>query len=199
MREILGYAPIQPDGSVQIQVPANVPFTIEVVDVNTKRVTAQHTSWLQLKPGETKSCNGCHDPGNLIKPSHGRSGLTLPVNPGAPTTGEPFPDTNAALFANAGETMAQTLARITCETGSTTPCSQILSSDVIYANTWTTGITPPGGDRSTPLSPICIPICRRLRPSTRVAFRGPRNAAAPLSTSRTSRRSTWVSCSPCGI
>ena len=32
MREILGYAPIQPDGSVQIQVPANVPFTIDVLD-----------------------------------------------------------------------------------------------------------------------------------------------------------------------
>ncbi len=37
MREILGYAPIQPDGSVQIQVPANVPFTIDIVDVNAKR------------------------------------------------------------------------------------------------------------------------------------------------------------------
>ena len=58
MREILGYAPIQPDGSVQIQVPANVPFTIDIVDANAKRITAQHTSWLQLIPGETKTCNG---------------------------------------------------------------------------------------------------------------------------------------------
>ncbi len=60
MREILGYAPIQPDGSVQIQVPANVPFTIDIVDANAKRITAQHTSWLQVVPGETKTCNGCH-------------------------------------------------------------------------------------------------------------------------------------------
>src|SRR5271167_1176729 len=64
MREILGYAPIQPDGSVQIQVPADVPFTIDIVDANTRRVTSQHTSWLQLMPGETKSCNGCHTAGN---------------------------------------------------------------------------------------------------------------------------------------
>ena len=44
-------------------------------------------------------------------------GLTVPVNQGAPTTGQPFPGTNTALFANAGETMAQTLARISCTEG----------------------------------------------------------------------------------
>ena len=48
MREILGYAPVQPDGSVQIQVPAQVPFTIDVLDANGRRITAQHTSWMQL-------------------------------------------------------------------------------------------------------------------------------------------------------
>jgi hypothetical protein len=148
MREILGYAPIQPDGSVQIQVPADVPFTIDIVDANTRRTTAQHTSWLQLRPGETKSCNGCHTTVNMT--SHGRSGLTLPVNAGAPTTGQPFPSTSPALLANAGETMAQTLARLTCANGKTPsgaamPCSQLLTSDVIYANVWTTSITPPAG------------------------------------------------------
>ena len=29
MREILGYAPVEPDGSVKIEVPANVAFQIE--------------------------------------------------------------------------------------------------------------------------------------------------------------------------
>src|SRR6202034_1557441 len=48
MREILGYAPIQPDGSVQIQVPANVPFTIDIVDGNARRNLVTHTTWLQL-------------------------------------------------------------------------------------------------------------------------------------------------------
>jgi hypothetical protein len=143
MREILGYAPIQPDGSVQIQVPADVPFTVDIVDVNARRVLATHTSWLQLLPGETKSCNGCHSTADMT--SHGRSGLTNPVNPGAPTTGQPFPSTNPALFANAGETMAQTLARISCDPGSGMTCSQILSSDVIYTNIWTSGVTLPGG------------------------------------------------------
>ena len=151
MREILGYAPIQPDGSVQVQVPANVPFTIDIVDGNAKRVTAQHTSWLQLLPGETKTCNGCHTTANMT--SHGRAGLTNPVNPGAPTTGSPFPNTNPALaLTNAGATMAQTLALSTCTangttpTGNTTPCSQILNSDVIYDGIWTVGTTPPQPD-----------------------------------------------------
>jgi len=152
MREILGYAPVQPDGSVQIQVPANVPFTVDVLDANARRITAQHTSWLQLLPGETKSCNGCHTVNAMNPTSHGRSGLTLPVNAGATTTGEPFPSTNAALFANAGETMAQTLARISCTKGSVTPCSQILTTDVIYANVWTTGVTLPAGDVDTAFS-----------------------------------------------
>src|ERR1700722_13912849 len=151
MREILGYAPIQPDGSVQIQVPANVPFTIDIVDVNAKRITAQHTSWLQLLPGETKTCNGCHTTANMT--SHGRAGLTNPVNPGAPTTGSPFPNTNPAIaLTNAGATMAQTLSLSTCTAdgktpnGATTPCSQILSSDVVYDGIWTLNTTPPQAD-----------------------------------------------------
>jgi hypothetical protein len=151
MREILGYAPIQPDGSVQIQVPANVPFTIDIVDGNAKRITAQHTSWLQLVPGETKTCNGCHTTVNNT--SHGRAGLTAAVNPGAPATGSPFPNTNPAIaLTNAGATMAQTLSLSTCTAdgktpnGATTPCSQILSSDVIYDGIWTVNTTPPQAD-----------------------------------------------------
>jgi hypothetical protein len=144
MREILGYAPIQPDGSVQIQVPANVPFTFDIIDANARRVIpVQHNSWLQLLPGETKSCNGCHS--TVATTSHGRSGLTTAVNVGATTTGSPFPNTSTQFFANAGETMAQTLARITCETGSLMICSQILNPDVTYTPLWTAGVTLPAG------------------------------------------------------
>jgi hypothetical protein len=103
MREILGYAPIQPDGSVQLQVPANVPFIVEVLDVNGRRVVAQHTSWMQMIPGEVKTCNGCHTPPNgnatSVRPSHGRFGLTDSINPGAATQGTNFPGTNPAILA----------------------------------------------------------------------------------------------------
>jgi mono/diheme cytochrome c family protein len=145
MREILGYAPIQPDGSVQIAVPANVPFTIELLDANAQRINdPRHTSWLQVMPGETKTCNGCHSTAGGT--SHGRAGLTVAVNPGAPTTGQPFPNTNTALFANAGETMAATLARVSCTSGSAIPCSSTLSADVIYTTVWTQGVTVPAGE-----------------------------------------------------
>ncbi|MGA2191021.1 MAG: hypothetical protein ABSH33_21085 [Steroidobacteraceae bacterium] len=169
MREILGYAPIQPDGSVQIQVPADVPFTVDILDVNARRITVKHTSWLQLIPGETKSCNGCHS--TAKNTSHGRSGLTVAVNQGAPTTGQPFPGTSPALFANAGETMAQTLARISCESGSAIPCSQILSTDVVYTNVWTTGVTLPAGDVDSDVSYLYsalstpAPVTTLLNPS----------------------------------
>ena len=93
MREILAYAPVEPDGSVKIQLPANVPFTIDILDKNARRIGARHDSWLQLMPGETKTCNGCHVVGSKTTPSHGRSGLTASVNAGAAAAGAHFPNT----------------------------------------------------------------------------------------------------------
>jgi hypothetical protein len=137
MREILAYAPVEPDGSVKIEVPANVPFTIDILDKNARRIGAQHTSWLQLMPGETKTCNGCHTAGSKVTPSHGRAGLTASVNAGAPAAGAPFPDTVASLpAANAGDTMADTRAWNTCQTGSPV-CAEVPSIDVQYTDVWT--------------------------------------------------------------
>jgi hypothetical protein len=138
MREILAYAPVEPDGSVKIELPANVPFTIEVLDKNARRILGpRHDSWLQLIPGETKTCNGCHTLGSKTTPSHGRTGLTASVNAGAAAAGAPFPNTVATLpVANAGDTMADTLAGNTCHTGSTN-CSEVPSIDVLYTDVWT--------------------------------------------------------------
>ena len=60
MREIIGYAPIEPDGSVRVKVPANIPFAINILDKNGKRISDRHQNWLQLRPGEVMICNGCH-------------------------------------------------------------------------------------------------------------------------------------------
>ena len=142
MREILAYAPIEPDGSVRIELPANVPFTIEILDKNARRIGAQHSSWLQLVPGETKVCTGCHNPANPANPlfplSHGRAGLTNSVYAGAAGPGVPFPNTVTTFTAgNKGDTMAETRVATTCQTGSATPCSQIPSIDVHYTDVWT--------------------------------------------------------------
>jgi hypothetical protein len=143
MREILAYAPIEPDGSVSIQLPANVPFTVDVLDKNARRIGPRHDSWMQLLPGETKTCNGCHVAGSKTTPSHGRSGLTASVNAGATAVGVPFPNTVAALSAtNPGDTMADARAWHTCANavtppGATTPCSELPTIDVIYSDVWT--------------------------------------------------------------
>lgn len=111
MREIIGYVPIEPDGSVLARVPANVPFAIEVLDADGRRVAGpmggRHRSWLQVRAGETITCNGCHQAGSDYP--HGRSGFE-PLNPGAPTN-LPFANTEPDLVADMGETMAQLRAR----------------------------------------------------------------------------------------
>lgn len=110
-REIVGYTPIQPDGSVKVAIPSGIPFAISVVDANGQRITARHNNWLQLVPGEQKNCVGCHT-ANSTAP-HGRElAQASSVNQGAISTGSPFPNTNPNLFADAGETMAQTYARV---------------------------------------------------------------------------------------
>jgi len=143
MREILAYAPVEPDGSVTIQLPANVPFTVDVLDKNARRIGARHSSWMQLIPGETKTCNGCHIAGSKTTPSHGRSGLTASVNAGAPAASALFPNTVATLpAARVGDTMADTRAANTCANavtppGAMTPCSELPTIDVIYSDVWT--------------------------------------------------------------
>ena len=139
MREILGYAPVEPDGSVRVKVPAGVPFAVTVLDADGRRIGQRHDNWLQLRRGEELRCNGCHD--RSSGQSHGRANLFAAAWPGARTTGQPFPNSNPALFADFGETMAQARARIGCQTD----CASLLPSlDLAYEDVWT---HPPAAGR----------------------------------------------------
>ena len=132
MREIIGYAPIEPDGSVMVKLPANVALEISILDQNGRRISAEHRNWLQLRPGETKTCNGCHQH-NSGTP-HGSAAGPPSIHPGAATTGLPFPNTDPALWADMGETLAQTRARISCQSD----CAALLPRvDVHYEDVWT--------------------------------------------------------------
>ncbi|MBV1914134.1 MAG: hypothetical protein KUG72_02040 [Pseudomonadales bacterium] len=107
MREIIGYVPIEPDGSVKMKVPANVPLVFSVLDKAGKRITARHGNWIQFLPGEELECVGCHQQNSGLP--HGRADMEAPsIHPGAPVGGNPFPNTEPALLANLGETMATT-------------------------------------------------------------------------------------------
>jgi hypothetical protein len=135
MREILGYTMIEPDGSVEVKVPANVPFAISVLDANGRRITTRHQNWLQLVPGEVRSCNGCHNPPSGL--SHGRDGLFNGVWAGAELDGQPFPNANPAIFADMGETMAEARGRVSCATD----CAAITPAiDLRFDDVWTDAV-----------------------------------------------------------
>jgi len=128
MREIIGYVPIEPDGSVKAAVPAEVPFAISIVDHQGARVGQRHQNWLQLQPGEILSCNGCHQSGTDTS-THGRLDAEPPsANQGA-TAVAPYPNTNPGLIAQIGETMAQAWSRLN---GVPRP-----SVDVEFTDKWT--------------------------------------------------------------
>jgi len=128
MREIIGYVPVQPDGSVRVKVPANVPLAISVLDAEGKRIGARHQNWLQVLPGETVQCNGCHVHASGV--AHANPRGPAPVWGGAQATGVEFPDTDPALSPDYGETMAETLTRFE-------PATLLPAVDVSYEDVWT--------------------------------------------------------------
>ncbi|HPF27317.1 MAG TPA: hypothetical protein P5528_03395 [Steroidobacteraceae bacterium] len=136
MREILGYIPIEPDGSVRMKVPANVAFAISILDSNGQRISQLHREWLQVRPGEVVTCNGCHNRTAQNPQSHGRRNLFPAAYPGAAQTAA-FPNTLATIVPNAGETMAQARARVSCA-DPTARCASITPKvDVEFEDVWT--------------------------------------------------------------
>lgn len=132
MREIIGYVPIEPDGSVKVKIPADIAFSFEITDARGQRLASalgnHHPNWLQLRAGEERQCQGCHAANSTVP--HGRPDAGVPsINYGAATTGLPFPNTNPALFADMGETMAEVYARIN---GVRKP-----SVDLVFNDAWT--------------------------------------------------------------
>src|SRR5437868_2880472 len=143
MLEILGYAPIEPDGSVQIEVPANVAFRVSVLNANARRVGSAQGVWLQVKPGEVVKCNGCHTPASAQRPiSHGRAGLFASAWAGAAVAGVAFPNTytsapKAFIPQQPGETMAEARMAVSCA-NDTPPCTQMVPGvNVTYTDVWT--------------------------------------------------------------
>jgi hypothetical protein len=138
MKEIISYTPIEPDGSVMVKVPANVALQISITDENGKRITARHTNWISVRPGEELKCKGCHVDGSGL--SHGRYEAFDSAYAGAQAGWLEFPNTDPQWFIGTpGETMAEVRARVTCtnagicdDTTSIEP-----SMNVIYRDVWT--------------------------------------------------------------
>jgi hypothetical protein len=131
-QQILGYAPIEPDGSFKLVVPADVPIGLVVVDEQ-GRGFQTHTNWIQIRPGERRTCDGCHSP---------RRG-------GALNSGDVVNTQPAALLgvmANAhlsGETMASTRTRLDAS-------ALRLGPDIVFQDIWAD--TQKGGKARAPIS-----------------------------------------------
>jgi hypothetical protein len=139
MREILGYAPIEPDGSVRARVPANVPLSIEVLDETGRRLSQLgHNKWLQVMPGTEMTCKGCHDKDSGL--SHGRADAFPSAYLGA-TASASFQNATTALQPLLGETMAETRTRISCANDN---CAALeLTPDIVYEDFWSPDERPP--------------------------------------------------------
>lgn len=111
MKEIIGYTPIEPDGSVKVKLPADVALTFSVVNAAGERISTRRNNWFQIRPGETRECIGCYN-GESFVPFNRPDAGPASINTGAPTTGVSFPNTEPALFADMGETMAEVFSRL---------------------------------------------------------------------------------------
>jgi hypothetical protein len=159
MREIVAYAPVEPDGSVRMKVPANIAFQISLLDVNGRRINGiasgsfVHRSWLSVRPGEVLQCNGCHvrtNANGATEKVHGRQGLFASVYAGATATGGAFPGAVNTISPEAGDTMARARSRAGsscidavdmttehCGLQSITP-----SANVVYNEIWKNAAQP---------------------------------------------------------
>ena len=156
MREILGYAPVEPDGSVRSRYPPTSPSrsTCSMPTAGASRRCT--TNWLQVLPGETVTCNGCHTPASRAASplSHGRAGLFPLVNTGATATGG-LSRTRVASFVP--ECRARPWPRrapARAAQADTPPCMQMVPSvNVVYQDVWTNpAVRAPGCELSLQLS-----------------------------------------------
>jgi hypothetical protein len=138
-REILGYVPVEPDGSATAAVPAGRPFSFDVLDERGRRLQQGHDYWLQVAAGEVLRCTGCHDHATGLP--HGRLDSQPPSsNPGAvalPGGGLGFPGTHSSsLFATeAGQTMAD-VWNLHRPGGNTADTDRALSLAPAYTDEW---------------------------------------------------------------
>lgn len=106
MRRLYGYTDIEPDGSAMVKVPANAAFSVSVVDQHGRAFT-QQSSWLHVLPGETLNCKGCHAPRDTAALNQSP---VAGVHPNVSLRNASGQILN--VVAQAGETMAETRARI---------------------------------------------------------------------------------------
>lgn len=128
--QILGYAPVEPDGSFKLQVPADTPLALSIIDAKGRSLQT-HLNWIQVRPGERRTCDGCHSPRRGASLNSGQVVNATPAGV-APTLWSQR---------NSGETMASMRTRLY---GAGNPMGDardplLLNPDMVYADVWANG------------------------------------------------------------
>lgn len=86
-KRVLGTVPVEPDGSVLFEAPANTPISIQPLDGQGRALQLMR-SWYTPMPGERVSCSGCHESRNSSPTSGATLALSKPPEPIRPWYGE---------------------------------------------------------------------------------------------------------------
>jgi len=83
IKRVFGTVPIEPDGSAYFVVPANRNVYFEVLDKDHLEIQRMR-SVVCLKPGEIRTCVGCHEPRNSSPPNRRVTAMAGPPKRPAP-------------------------------------------------------------------------------------------------------------------
>lgn len=149
MKDILGYVPVEPDGSVMFKVPADVAVTFSILDAEGKRISERHQNWFTVRAGEVRQCTGCHSRDSEVPHGNVARGLAS-LNSGA-LSGTHFPNTvlldelgTPQIPPAVGETMAAYHSRINSSSNSSVDGARTPSVNLYFEDEWTdetTGLT----------------------------------------------------------
>lgn len=90
LARVLGTVPLAADGSFHVEVPSDRLIHVQVLDSD-RRVVGNQQIWMYTRPGETRSCVGCHekpDTAPPLKPTGFVSTAQISPIPCLPTGGE---------------------------------------------------------------------------------------------------------------
>jgi hypothetical protein len=76
-RRLLGEIPIEDDGSFQVQIPANTPVQLQLLDASGRVVRA--SAWLWVRNHAAQGCVGCHEDPERTPPNRLMKALTAPA------------------------------------------------------------------------------------------------------------------------
>jgi hypothetical protein len=75
---VLGEAPVEPDGSFYVEVPADTPFMIEALGSDGS-VLQSMRSWMWVRRGSRRGCVGCHEDKELAPENRATQALIKAV------------------------------------------------------------------------------------------------------------------------